>query len=73
MKPGETELTRIPCALPSMASWRVIPVIAALFVMWAIAGRFLKLSDPFKEAMFTTTPRLAFNWGQAARALTGSW
>jgi hypothetical protein len=50
-----------------MASWRVIPMIAALFVMWAIAGRFLKLRDPFREAMFTTTPWLAFSWGQAAR------
>ena len=44
IRPGEIELTRIPCSLPSIASWRVIPMIAALFVMWAIAGRFLKLS-----------------------------
>jgi hypothetical protein len=42
-------------------------MIAALFVMWDIAGRFLKLRDPFSEAMFTTTPRLAFRWGQAER------
>jgi hypothetical protein len=35
--------------------------------MWDIAGRFLKLRDPFRDAMFTTTPRLAFRWGQAER------
>ena len=67
MKPGEIELTRIPCSLPSRASWRVIPMMAALFVGWASDGRSLKLSDPFSEAMFTTTPRLAFSWGHAAR------
>ena len=50
----------------STASWRVISMIAALFVMWAIAGRFLKLRDPFSQAMFTTTPWLAFSWGHAA-------
>ena len=57
MKPGEIELTRMPCSLPSSASWRVIPMIAALLVVWASAGRSLKLRDPFSEAMFTTTPR----------------
>ena len=67
IKPGEIELTRIPCSLPSSASWRVIPMIAALFVVWDSDGRSLKLSGPFSEAMFTTTPRLAFRWGHAAR------
>ena len=56
MKPGEIELTRIPCSLPSIASWRVIPMIAALLVVWANDGRSLKLRDPFREAMFKTTP-----------------
>jgi hypothetical protein len=27
----------------------------------------LKLRDPFSDAMFTTTPRLAFRCGHAAR------
>ncbi len=67
MKPGETELARIPCSLPSSASWRVMPMIAALFVVWASDGRSLKLSDPFSDAMFRTTPRLAFRCGHAAR------
>ena len=67
MKPGEIELTRIPCSLPSSASWRVIPMIAALFVVCASDGMDLKLRDPFSEAMFTTTPRLVFSCGQAAR------
>ena len=31
-------------------------MIAALFVVWASDGSSLKLSDPFSEAMFTTTP-----------------
>ena len=53
--------------LPSIASWRVIPRIAALFVVCDSEAMFLKLSCPFSEAMFTTTPRLAFRWGQAAR------
>jgi hypothetical protein len=31
IRPGEIELTRMPCTLPSIASWRVIPRIPALF------------------------------------------
>jgi hypothetical protein len=46
--------------LPSIASWRVIPRIAALFVICDSEAMFLKLSCPFSEAIFTTTPRLAF-------------
>ena len=42
IKPGEIELTRIPCSLPSIASWRVIPMIAALFVVWASDGKQLE-------------------------------
>ena len=42
-------------------------MIAALFVVCASEARSLKLSEPFSEAMFTMTPRLAFRWGQAAR------
>ena len=42
-------------------------MIAALLVVWASDGMFLKLRDAFREAMFTITPRLAFRWGQAAR------
>ena len=49
----------MPCSLPSIASWRVIPMIAALFVVCDSEARLLKLSCPFSEAMFTTTPRLA--------------
>jgi hypothetical protein len=67
MKPGEIELTRIPCSLPSRASWRVIPMIAVLFVVWASDGRSLKLRHPFSEAMATTTPRLPFRCGHAER------
>ena len=57
----------MPCSLPSIASWRVIPMIAALFVVCDSEARLLKLSCPFSEAMFTTTPRLAIRCGQAAR------
>jgi hypothetical protein len=60
IRPGETELTRIPCLLPSTASWRVIPMMAALFVVWAREGSSLKLREPFKEAMLTTTPWVVF-------------
>ena len=59
MKPGETELTRIPCSLPSIASWLVIPMIADLFVVCANDGSSLKLRDPLRDAMFRTTPWLA--------------
>ena len=52
---------------PSIANWRVIPRIAALFVVCDSEAMFLKLSCPFNEAMFTTTPQLAFKWGHAAR------
>ena len=34
---------------------------------WASEGRILKLSDAFRDAMLTTTPRLAFRCGHAAR------
>jgi hypothetical protein len=33
MKPGEIEFTRIPYSLPSIARWRVFPMIAALLVV----------------------------------------
>src|SRR4051795_2233899 len=42
-------------------------MIAALFVVCARDGNSLKLSDPFSEAMFTTTPCVAFRCGHAAR------
>jgi len=46
IRPGEVELTQTPRLLPSRASWRVIPILAALFVVWASDGRILKLRDP---------------------------
>ena len=55
-----SELTRMPCMLPSIRSWRGVPRIPALFVVCASEAMFLKLSCPFSEAMFTTTPRLTF-------------
>src|SRR5882724_10949320 len=65
IRPGEIELGRIPCSRPSIASCRVIPMIAALFVVWAREGRILKLRDALRDAMFTTTPRLACRCGHA--------
>ena len=44
-----------------------MPMIPALFVVWASEGRILKLSEAFNDAMFTTTPWLAFRCGHAAR------
>jgi hypothetical protein len=44
-----------------------MPMIPALFVVWAKEGRILKLSDAFSDAMFTTTPRLVLRCGQVAR------
>jgi hypothetical protein len=38
-----------------------------LFVVWASEGRILKLTDAFRDAMFTTTARLAFSGGHVAR------
>ena len=66
MNPGETELTRMPCSLPSMASWRVIPMSADLLVVCANDGSNLKLSDPLREAMFKTTPWVALGWPRCA-------
>src|SRR3954462_11333788 len=67
ISPGEMELTRMPCSLPSNASSRVMPTIPALFVGCDSDASCLKLSDPFSEAMFTTTPPLAFRCGHATR------
>jgi len=51
----------------SSASCRVIPMVPALFVVWASEGRILKLRDAFSEPMFTSTPWLLFKYGRAAR------
>src|ERR1700758_3317796 len=61
------EFARIPCSLPSMASWRVIPMIPALAVVCGSEPSVLKLMRPFSDAVFTTTPWLAFRCGHAAR------
>ena len=58
--PGEIELARIPYSRPSIASCRVMPMIPALAVVWASEPRILKLIKPFSDAVFTTTPWLAF-------------
>ena len=57
----------MPCSRPSIASCRVMPMIPALDVVWASDGSGSKLSGALREAVFTTTPWLAFRWGHAAR------
>jgi hypothetical protein len=44
-----------------------MPIIPALAVVWASEPRVLKLIKPFSEAVFTTTPWLAFRCGHAAQ------
>src|SRR5258708_29179265 len=61
------EFARIPCSRPSIASCRVIPMIPALAVVCASEPRVLKLKRAFRDAVFTTTPWLAFRCGHAAR------
>ena len=60
MKPGEIELTRIPCSLPSSELARH-PDDRRLVRRVGQRRESLKLSEPFSEAMFTTTPWLAFS------------
>src|SRR6266481_4095441 len=67
IKPGEMEFARIPCSRPSIASCRVIPMIPALAVVCASEPSLLKLMRPLSDAVFTTTPWLAFRYGHAAR------
>ena len=55
--PGEIELTRMPCSFPSIASWRVIPMIAALFVVWAIAGRWNECRRARAARLYSTSIR----------------
>ena len=55
--PGEIELTRMPCSFPSIASWRVIPMIAALFVVWAIAGRWNECRRAWAARLYSTSIR----------------
>ena len=58
--PGEIELARISRSRPSIARCRVMPIMPALAVVCASEPRFLKLMRAVREAVFTTTPRLAF-------------
>src|SRR2546422_381856 len=55
------EFARIPCSRPSIASCRVIPMIPALAVVCASEPSVLKLKRAFRDAVFTTTPWLAFS------------